>query len=165
MPPARPPAISDPDEYRALLRDRFALSEETAGAALCAAQETLPRMVQVLQIGLHLDQDGEGGFDVWLHAVGPDQFVLNKAIAPYRTLFEGRCFAFDGKLANLPGFDPENLPFDFPAIIADEGFAWAGRLWDRFGDKALGSPVEVFAENGWTEELRPACRLHKGPGC
>lgn len=141
---------------------RFAEREAVAGPALAAAQGLLPERARGLEIGLHLSQDRDGGFDIVLHAVGPDLHVLNKAIGPHRTLFSGRTFTVEGRPANLPAVDLDHPPFDVCGVIIDESFDWAAGLWQRHGRADFAVPVDVFAEDGWTHVLRGPQRLHGG---
>ncbi|MGP6086768.1 DUF6389 family protein [Antarctobacter jejuensis] len=155
-------SVDTPDTYRDMLRLRFDQSEAAAGAALSAAVAALPDKARGLEIGVHLSQDGDGGFDIVLHAIGPDLYVLNKALEPHRTLFAGRTNAFEGTPANVPAFDSANPPFDVANVIFDEGIAWIVRLWQQFGSDSLAVPVDAFAEDGWAKVVRGPQRLHDG---
>lgn len=158
----RRPSVDTPEAYRKALKAQFALSHERTGAALTAALQNIPDNARELHIGVHLSQDGEGGFDIMLHAIGPDLYVLNKALGPNRILFSGRTFAFEGRPANVPGFDSLDPPFEIEQVIADEAFAWMDLLWHMFGQTGLAIPVDVFAEDGWTEVFCDPRRLHEG---
>lgn len=145
-----------------MLCRRFKQSETDAGRALVAALAALPDKARGLEIGVHLSQEGDGGFDIVLHAIGPDLYVLNKSLEPNRTLFAGRTVTFGDKLANVPSFDSIAPPFDMAEVICDEAMFWLHGLWQRFGSDTLAVPVDIFAENGWAEVVRKPQRLHDG---
>ena len=157
------PTVSDRDTYRDVLRARFSAEDEAALARLHRAVDALPSKTERLLIGVHLSQDEEGGFHIRMHAAGPDQYVLNRAIAEWAVLFEGRTFAFVGTPANMPMFDPFDLPFPVAETLVEESIAWLERLWARAAFTGLPCPVEVFAEDGWTEILAGPVLLAAGP--
>ena len=72
--------------YRSGLRE--ALWPEM-GAAVMKMQQllaALPDETEGIDIGIHPDPDQDGTFTVMAHVFGPDLYVLNKAVAPYREL-------------------------------------------------------------------------------
>lgn len=166
IPPVAPKAstfgqVWDEESYADCLREQLAAHEESALGKLHKAIDVLPLKVESLDVGVHLSQDEDGSFTVRVHANGPDLYVLNKAIDPWAVLFDGRAHGFQDMPANVPGFDPCDLPFDVAGTIATECVAWLRGLWERASLPGFELPVTVFVENGWTEELTAPITLQE----
>lgn len=157
------PVPDSQDAYREVLREAMNAAEDAALGKLHRAIDTLPWKIEKLLIGVHLGQDEEGGFNIHLHAAGPDLSVLNKAIQPWAGLFEGRTMGFHDKRANVPMFDPYNLPYPVAETIIEEAMGWVQHVWTRAVFPRLPCPVELFAVDGWTEQQAGPITLARGP--
>lgn len=100
----------------------------------------------MLMIGIHPGQSEEGFFDIVVHLDGPDTYVLNKAVAPYRSLFEVQCI--DGRMQpDVPMYGADEVRFSVNDAIVDVSMEWIEQLWREFGGAGL--PAQVFGEEAY----------------
>ncbi|WP_220217323.1 DUF6389 family protein [Gilliamella sp. ESL0441] len=68
-------------------------------------------------------------FSIIIHLIGPDLYVLNKVIEPYRELFDVK--VIDNKLQpEVPLFDPYETPFSVNDLIIKVSIDWLKHIWD-----------------------------------
>lgn len=133
-------------DYKIVLGSILLTQTSSALEKLHAIKQSLPEKTRQLLVGVHPGQDGEGFFDVMVHLDGPDIHVLNKAIAPYRSLFEIRCI--DGRMQpDVPMFDPDEPEFSVNDAIVDTCMEWIEALWQQL--EGVGLPAFVFGEEGY----------------
>ena len=140
-------------DYKTALQSILQAHTQSALEKLGKIKQSLPVGARQLMVGVHPGQSEEGFFDVVIHLDGPDTYVLNKAIAPQRSLFEVRCI--DGHMQpDVPMFDPDEASFSVNDVIVDTCVAWVQGLWQRLG--GVGLPAFVFGEEGYgTVESTP----------
>jgi hypothetical protein len=140
-------------DYKAALQSILQAHAQSALEKLQEIKKSLPVKARQLMIGIHPGQTEEGFFDIMVHLDGPDLYVLNKAIAPHRSLFEVRCI--DGRMQpDVPMFDPDEASFSVNDVIVDTCMEWVQNLWQRLG--GIGLPAFVFGEEGYgTVESKP----------
>ncbi len=141
------PGSATETEYRIALSAILQAHDTIALERLRGARDNLPVAAKKFLVGIHPAQDGEGYFDVTLHLHGPDLYVLNRAIAPYRSLFSVR--SIDGSLEpDVPLFsDPYEVGFSVNDKIVDICMDWIEQLWAKFG--GAGIPAFVFGAEGY----------------
>jgi hypothetical protein len=141
------------DEYKAVLKSVLQVHSQSALERLNTIKQSLPQKARQVMVGVHPGQSEEGFFDIVVHLDGPDLYVLNKAIAPYRFLFEVKCI--DGQMQpDVPMFDPDEAVFSVNDAIVDTCMEWVEGLWQRLGGVVL--PAFVFGEEGYgTVESKP----------
>lgn len=154
----RLPPPDSATEYAEVLGGILAAHDATALAQIRGALEHLPEEARQLHFGVHPDQDGEGTFDVMIHLDGPDLYVLNKAIAPYRKLFEIKRVP-GGLNVAVPLFDPDAVDYEVRDVIADTAMDWVTRLWPKVGGVSPDLPVLAFCDEDWGN---PAARWLQG---
>lgn len=98
----------------------------------------LPEKAKSVKVGIHPDQNEDGMFSIMVHLCGPDLYVLNKAIADYRLLFDVKFIG--GKLQpNVPIMDPDEVSFSINDLIVEVSIDWVKTIWDLSGGlKILG---------------------------
>jgi hypothetical protein len=134
------------DEYKAALESVLQVHTQAALEHLNAIKQSLPPKARQVMIGIHPGQSGEGFFDIVVHLDGPDLYVLQKAIAPHRFLFEVKCI--DGQMhPDVPMFDPDEAAFSVNDTIVDICMDWVEGLWQHLGGIDL--PAIVFGEEGY----------------
>ncbi len=133
-------------DYKSVLQNILRAHAPTALGNLRHIKQKLPVKTRMLMVGIHPGQSEEGFFDIMVHLDGPDLYVLNKAVAPYRRLFEVQCI--DGRMQpDVPMYDPDEAPFSVNDAIVDISMEWVEALWRDFG--GIGLPAEVFGEEGY----------------
>lgn len=140
-------------QYRSALHDILHIHTQEAVEKISGIKGILPIKTQAVEVGIHPVQDEDGMFSVMIHLRGPDLYVLNSAIAPYRELFDVKFI--DGKLQpDVPIFDPEEVSFSVNDIIVEAAIGWIKQVWALSG--GLGIPAYVFGEEcDCTEGLIP----------
>lgn len=134
------------DEYKTELQGILRAHAQPALEKLHAVKRSLPEKARQLLVGVHPGQSEEGFFTIMVHLDGPDLYVLNKAIQPYRSLFDVRIV--DGRIQpHVPRFDPDALSFSVNDAIVDACMEWMEELWRQFG--GIGLPAFVFGEEGY----------------
>lgn len=133
-------------DYKSVLQNILRAHAPSAMENLRHIKQQLPIKTRMLMIGIHPGQGEEGFFDIVVHLDGPDLYVLNKAVAPYRTLFDVKCV--DGRMQpDVPMYDTDEAPFSVNDAIVDISMEWVEELWRDFG--GLGLPAQVFGEEGY----------------
>jgi hypothetical protein len=126
------------------------LSEHTARAAnrLGAALAHMPPKAKRVEIEIFVDQDGEGFLSIRVGLVGPDLFVLNRAIADYADLF--------GTQMTPTGFDPalplmpaRNNSFSVHDTLTDCAASWLSLVWSQTAHAGLRLPVTVVSHDNY----------------
>lgn len=149
-----PPGPPDKDTYCRLLKAALEPETPAAKARLAAALGALPDTAERIDIGIHADQDGEGFVNVMIHPVGPDLYVLNKAIAPRRTLF--KTAMRDGKVhPPVPLVDPEEIDFDIFKAIWDVASEWTCGVWTLAAGPDHAKAGQVFFADDFDRVARP----------
>lgn len=97
--------------------------------ATCAPSSTLPDRAEEIVVTVFPDQDGEGTFDVVVSLDAPDAAVLDRAIAPHRTLFEV-VHGEDGPVPEVPLVAPGRAPYDARDVVVDTAADWIVEVWD-----------------------------------
>ncbi|KXG86551.1 hypothetical protein ATO67_00525 [Agrobacterium bohemicum] len=133
-------------DYKSLLLKILRAHAPSALENLRHLKQNLPGKTHMLMIGIHPGQSEEGFFDIVVHLDGPDLYVLNKAVAPYRTLFEVQCI--DGRMQpDVPMYGAEEVCFSVNDAIVDVSIEWIEQFWCEFG--GVGLPAQVFGEEGY----------------
>lgn len=140
--------INDVDEYKRVLLAVLRADTDAALSKLQKINGCLPEKTRAIRIMVHLPQDAEGMFSVWLHLDGPDLFVLNKAISDFRSLFEIR-FVHGAVTPHVPLFDPFDQPFSVNDAIVDIAMVWLKEVWVAFGGMSRRLPVTIAGEDGY----------------
>jgi hypothetical protein len=134
------------DEYKTALQSILSAHVQPVLARLAIIKQSLPQKARQVMVGVHPGQSEEGFFDIVVHLDGPDLYVLQKAIAPYRFLFEVKCI--DGQMQpDVPMFDPNEAAFSVNDAIVDTCTEWVECLWQQLG--GVGLPALVFGEDGY----------------
>ena len=130
-------------QYMIILKDILNRYTQDAIAKINHIKQILPEKARSVEVGIHPTQDEEGIFSIMIHLIGPDLYVLNKVIEPYRELF-GIKF-IDAKLQpEVPLFDPYQTPFSVNDLIVEVSIDWLKRIWNLSG--GLGIPAYAFGE-------------------
>ena len=74
-------------QYMIILKDILNRYTQDAIAKINRIKQILPEKARSVEVGIHPTQDEEGIFSIMIHLIGPDLYVLNKVIEPYRELF------------------------------------------------------------------------------
>ena len=142
------PVINDVDEYKRVLLAVLRADTDAALSKLQKINGCLPEKTRAIRIMVHLPQDADGMFSVWLHLDGPDLFVLNKAISDFRSLFDTR--VVHGTVTpHVPLFDPFDQPFSVNDAIVDTAMVWFKEVWAAFGGMSQRLPVTIAGEDGY----------------
>ena len=136
------------DDY--IHRVEAVLSEHTAQAAhrLSEALARVPSTAQKAEIQLFVDQDGEGFLDVRVSLVGPDLFVLNRAIASHAELF-GTRMSEGGFVPALPLMEPGGESFSVHDALTDCAAAWVATAWEQADCAGFRLPIVVVSPEGY----------------
>ena len=146
--PEETPVINDVDEYRQVLLAVLRAHSVTALSRLQSIDRSLPEKTRGIEIVVHPSQDPDGTFSVMVHLLGPDLFVLNKAIGDFRSLFDAR--TVHGLVTHdFPLFDQFDQPFSVNDTVVDIAMAWIRELWAAFGGMTMRVPVTMIGEDGY----------------
>lgn len=128
------------------------LSEHTdaAAAMLHRALDALPEKTRSVTLDVMVDQGTEGFLTVQVGAVGPDLYVLNKAIRPYASLFD-TVMTTDGLSPNLPLM--EGNEFAVGDVLTDCAARWLLTVWQRANHRARDLPVSIESPEGYGTAL------------
>ena len=138
----------DGSQYQRILLKVLGEHSVAAKQKIAGLIRKLPAKAVQIEFGIFPDQDGEGTFSVVISLDGPDNYVLNKAIEEFRTIFDV-LHTPAGFVPDLPMFDPDKSEFDVNDVIVDSAAIWIKDLWD---DTALGvSPIPglIFGDEGY----------------
>lgn len=139
-------------EYREVLHDTLKNHTQSAVDMIFNINTNLPEKAKSAEVGIHPNQDEDGMFSVMVHLCGPDLYVLNKAIADYRLLFDVKLIG--GKLQpNVPILDPEEVSFSINDLIVEVSIDWVKSIWDLSG--GLKIPGYVFGDECSSTGLIP----------
>lgn len=142
-------------EYRKILQCTLKSHTQNAVDMIFKIRINLPEKAKSIEVGIHPNQDENGMFSVMAHLCGPDLYVLNKAIADYRLLFD--VTFIEGKLKpNVPILDPEEVSFSINDLIVEVGIDWVKTIWDLSG--GLKIPGYVFGDECSTTGLIPVSK-------
>lgn len=78
----------DAETHARRLRDHLDAAAPEAVRRLRTVVDALPDAAEAVVVTVFPDQDGGGTLGVVVSLDGPDVFVLNRAVEPFRTLFE-----------------------------------------------------------------------------
>lgn len=130
-------------EYTTVLQDILNMYTYDAVDKITCIKNILPEKASAVEVGIHPTQDEEGIFSIMIHLRGPDLYVINKAIAPYRVLFDVKFI--DGKLQpEVPLFDSDDMPFSVNDLIVGVSLDWIKQIWALSG--GLGIQAYAFGE-------------------
>ncbi|HHH1657114.1 TPA: DUF6389 family protein, partial [Yersinia enterocolitica] len=130
-------------EYREVLQNTLKGYTQSAVDMIFKIKTNLPEKAKSVDVGIHPNQDEDGMFSVMVHLCGPDLYVLNKAIADYRLLFDVKFIG--GKLQpNVPILDPDEVSFSINDLIVEVSIDWVKTIWDLSG--GLKIPGYVFGD-------------------
>ncbi|HBS7955897.1 TPA: hypothetical protein MAS65_002827 [Klebsiella pneumoniae] len=139
-------------EYREVLQDTLKSYTQSAVDMIFKIKTNLPEKAKSVEVGIHPNQDMDGMFSVMVHLCGPDLYVLNKAIADYRLLFDVK--VIEGKLQpNVPILDPDEVSFSINDLIVEVSIDWVKTIWDLSG--GLKIPGYVFGDECSSTDLIP----------
>jgi Family of unknown function (DUF6389) len=136
------------DEY--IRRVEAVLNEHTARAAsrLAAALGVVPPKAQKAEIEIFVDQDEEGLLNVRVGLVGPDLFVLNRAIADHARLF-GTRMTQTGLDPALPLMEPGEESFSVHDTLTDCAASWLSTVWSQTERVGFRLPITVVSHDGY----------------
>lgn len=130
-------------EYTTILQSILNMHTQDAIAKINSIKPILPEKARSVEVGIHPTQDEEGMFSIMIHLIGPDLNVLNKAIEPYRELFDVK-FIENKLQPEVPLFDPYETPFSVNDLIVEVSIDWLKQIWNLSG--GLGIPAYAFGE-------------------
>ena len=130
-------------EYTTILQSILNMHTQDAIAKINSIKPILPEKARSVEVGIHPTQDEEGMFSIMIHLIGPDLYVLNKAIEPYRELFDVK-FIENKLQPEVPLFDPYETPFSVNDLIVEVSIDWLKRIWNLSG--GLEIPAYAFGE-------------------
>ncbi|WP_395737156.1 DUF6389 family protein [Prosthecobacter sp.] len=136
------------DEYIQHVEAVLGEHTESATSRLAAALIDVPPKVQKVEIQIFVDQDGEGFLDVRVELVGPDLFVLNRAIATYAELFRTR-MTEEGLEPALPLMEPGGESFSVHDTLTDCAATWLSTVWVKTRRTAFHIPIVVVSHDGY----------------
>ncbi|MFH6688568.1 DUF6389 family protein [Cellulosimicrobium funkei] len=119
----------DAATHARLVRAHLDAAAPEAVRRLRAVVDALPDRAEEIVVTVLPDQDGEGTFDVVVSLDGPDAAVLDRAIAPHRTLFEV-VHGEDGPVPDVPLVAPGREPYDARDVVVDTAADWVVEVWD-----------------------------------
>lgn len=125
------------------LQNILNMHTQDAIAKIISIKAILPAKARSVEVGIHPTQDEEGMFSIMIHLIGPDLYVLNKAIEPYSELF-GVKFIENKLQPEVPLFDPYETSFSVNDLIVEVGIDWLKQIWNLSG--GLGIPAYAFGE-------------------
>ncbi|WP_146114135.1 DUF6389 family protein [Pantoea coffeiphila] len=130
-------------EYASVLQNILKLHTQEAIDKIINIKRILPEKACIAEVGIHPTQDEEGMFSIIVHLCGPDLYLLNQVIAPYRVLFDVK--DSEGKLQpDVPLFFPEETSFSVNDLIVEVSINWVQEIWALSG--GLGIPAYTFGE-------------------
>ncbi|MEO0370837.1 MAG: DUF6389 family protein [Pseudomonadota bacterium] len=135
-------------EYKAALLSALDSCRDEITNNVSGAIQNLPEKAKGFDIGVHPDQDQEGFLTVMIHVVGPDLYVLNKAIQDFRLLFKIR-HEETGMSFGLPMFEPYGEEVPVGDVQVDTVAEWFGAFWPSVDDLAFQKPVTVVGADGF----------------
>ena len=139
-------------EYREVLQDTLKGYTQSSVDMIFKIKANLPEKAKSVDIGIHPNQDEDGMFSVMVHLCGPDLYVLNKAIADDRLLFDVKYIG--GKLyPNVPILGPDEVSFSINDLIVEISIDWVKTIWDLSG--GLKIPGYVFGDECTSTGLIP----------
>lgn len=127
-----------------VLREHSAEAQEKLRKAISA----LPDRANAMEVGVHTAQDGDGIFSIVIHLLGPDLYVLNKAIRDYGLLFDVR-YQDGALIPEVPLFDPSVTEFEVNDVIVDTSLIWLKELFSDYVGFPEALPVTVFGADGY----------------
>ena len=137
-------------EYIQAVSSVLARHTERAVAQLRLGLDALPGKARAVTIHVMVDQGTEGFLTVRLGVDGPDLYVLNKAIAPYASLFS-TVMTETGLSPDLPLMEGDE--FDVGDVLTDCAARWVREVWQQAGHAANGLPVAVISPEGYGQSL------------
>jgi len=137
-------------EYIQVVSSVLARHTEQAVMQLKRGLDALPGKARAVTIDVMVDQGTEGFLTVRLGVDGPDLYVLNKAIAPYASLFD-TVMTETGLSPDLPLM--EGTEFDVGDVLTDCAANWLREVWQQAGHAANGLPVAVISPEGYGQSL------------
>ena len=119
---------------------------DEARARLAKLSGLLPATAKSMEIVIFIDQDGEGFLDVRASLVGPDLYVLNKAIEEAAVLFETKMVG--GELVPpLPLVDPDEDELPVQDILTDCAAEWLRVVWEGVDRHGFRIPVAIVSHD------------------
>ncbi len=113
-----------------------------ASTALANLLQHIPDNAIGLEIAIHPDQDGEGTFAIHARLTGPDQHVLNKAVAEFADLLSVK-HTPSGPEPPVPLLDPFDVDFVVQDVVAQCCTELIRRAWLALGNPEFSLPVTV----------------------
>jgi hypothetical protein len=133
-------------EYARAVHAVLAQHTERAIMQLRRALDALPGKARAVTIDVMVDQESEGFLTVRVGVEGPDLYVLNKAIAPYASLFD--TVMTETELSpDLPLM--EGSEFNVGVVLTDCAASWVREVWLQAGHPANGLPVAIVSPEGY----------------
>jgi hypothetical protein len=114
------------------------------------ALDSLPGTASAITIDVMVDQGTEGFLTVRVGVEGPDLHVLNKAIAPYASLFD-TVMTETGLSPDLPLM--EGNEFNVGDVLTDCATNWVREVWQQASHTANGLPVSIVSSEGYGQFL------------
>ena len=135
-------------ELEYVTKVRSILNEHSADAKaqLTKLPELLPEKTKAIEITIFMDQDGEGFLTVRIALVGPDLYVLNKAIDECALLFESKIV--DGAMVpDLPMMDSFDEEFSVHNALSNCAATWLVEVCDTAIVSSFGIPVNIVTHD------------------
>lgn len=137
-------------DYRQAVKEVLSGYTEQAVVQLGRALAALPEETQEVAIDVMVDQEGEGYLTVCVGVIGPDLYVLNKAISPFATLFD-TIMGENGLSPNLPLMGGDD--FVVGDVLTDTAAQWVRDVWALTAHAARGLPVVIVSPAGFGSDL------------
>ena len=138
----------DADTHARRLRVHLDAATPDAVRRLRALVDALPDAAEEVVVTVFPDQDGEGTLDVVVSLDGPDAFVLDRAVEPFRTLFEV-VHGEDGPVPAVPLVAPGRAAYDARDLVVDTAAAWVVEVWDAAARGRSRLPGRVEGHDGY----------------
>jgi hypothetical protein len=136
------------DEYGQEVESVLRAHTQVAASRFSAALKLIPPEAKELVVDIHVDQGGEGFLDVRLNLVGPNLYVLNKAIGAYAQLFETK-MTEAGLEPPLPLMDPFEEEFSVQDVLTDCAVSWVRRIWKEVDRNGFELPITLVSTEGY----------------
>ncbi|MFD4993934.1 DUF6389 family protein [Cellulosimicrobium cellulans] len=138
----------DAETHAHRLRAHLDAATPDAVLRLRAVVDALPDAAEEVVVTVFPDQDGEGTLDVVVSLDGPDAFVLDRAVEPFRTLFEV-VHGEDGPIPAVPLVAPGLAAYDARDLVVDTAAAWVVEVWDAAARGRSRVPGRVEGHDGY----------------
>jgi hypothetical protein len=143
----REPTVTK-DKFIAELAAALGTHTDAARDQLARLLTAIPAQATELQLEVFPSQDGDGFFAIRAGVVGPDLYVINKAIDKYADMFAPR-YNETGVEPPIPMVHPEGVNYCVNDILVDCAAKWLQAVWQSLGDVDCQVPVVVIGHDDY----------------